>query len=106
MRPSAPKSYIAKVVIKMKLHNNVLSDILFSMDTVTISRLAYQTLVQKQTRTAEDLLSLKKMVVLLAKDEVTSQYAKKLEKRSRALDAGKGKRFSTMRSFKSYLKTL
>lgn len=76
------------------------------MDTVTISRSAYQTLVQKQTRTAEDLLSLKKVVARLAQDEVTPQYAKKLEKRSRALDAGKGIRFSTVRSFRSYLKAL
>ena len=76
------------------------------MDTVTISRSAYQALIQEQTRTAEELLSLKKAVARLAQDEITPQYAKKLEKRSQSLDAGKGIKFSSMRSFRSYLRAL
>ena len=39
-------------------------------------------------------------------DEVTPEYAKKLERISREVDEGKGKKFENMRELKEYLAKL
>lgn len=76
------------------------------MTTITIPKKEYRQLVKNQAQTAEQISILRRIVEQLTQDELKPAYAKKLESRSAALDAGKGRDFDTPKQFRSYLAAL
>ena len=76
------------------------------MNTMTIPLKEYRQSIQMQKTILYRLDLLQKAVVENSKDEVSSEYIKRLEKISLNLDAGKGKKFSSTSSFRNYLRDL
>lgn len=76
------------------------------MTVITIPKKEYTELKKKQAQTEQQVALLRKIVEQLTRDEVKPAYLKKLERQSAALDAGKGKRFDTLKQFRSYLAAL
>lgn len=76
------------------------------MDTVTLNKSDYQKLIKRQDDAEEAITRLTHVVKVLSQDEVTPAVAKHLEKQSQLIDAGRGKRFGTMKSFRTYVRGL
>jgi len=76
------------------------------MSTATISRTEYSTLLRNQKRLEVKVSYLQSLVTELSEDEISPAYAKKLEKISKSMDEGKGRKFKTYASFEKYLKNL
>ena len=76
------------------------------METVTINKKALRNLVKKQEAVSEEGKALRGIVLELAKDEVRPAVIKRLEKVSKSLDRGEGRSFSSLRTFKTYLRAL
>ena len=76
------------------------------MNTVTLPKNEYMQILETQEKLKEDLARLENAVSFIAQDEVSPTYLKRLEKISRGLDVGKGKRFSSVSAVRKYFKSL
>lgn len=76
------------------------------MNTVTLNKTEYQRLVRKQESLERDVRRLESVVKVNLEDEVASEVKAKLEKISKPMDRGGGKRFRSAREFSRHLKTL
>lgn len=76
------------------------------MSTSVVSQKEYRTLLERQRTTDIEIARIKKIVLELARDEIKPAVAKQLEEQSRLLDQGQGKAFSSVRSFRAYLRGL
>ena len=76
------------------------------MNTMTIPTKEYKQSIQMQKTILQRLDVLQKAVLESSRDEVSPEYIKKLEKISLGLDAGKGKKFSSISSLRKYFKSL
>ncbi len=76
------------------------------MTTITIPKKEYQQLVKQQVQIADQVAFLSQIVERLAKDELQPAYVKKIERQSAAFDSGKGRRFASLKQFRSYLAAL
>lgn len=74
------------------------------MSTATISRTEYGQLLKNQERLIVKVAYLESLVKDFAEDEVSDAYARKLERISKQMDAGKGLKFKTVAEFSKYLK--
>ena len=77
-----------------------------SMETVTITKKQLRNLVKKQEAVDQEVRALRGIVLELAKDEVRPAFVKRLERISKSLDRGEGKRFSSLGAFKAHLRAL
>ena len=73
---------------------------------ITITRKEYRQLEERQRKLQEALAELRNIVLETYSDEIVETKAKRLEAISRMLDSGRGKRFYSFPSFKSYLRKL
>lgn len=73
---------------------------------MNISTREFKDFVRKQELINSQLLFIKEAILELARDEISQSLIVKLGKASKLLDAGKGKRFSSLKDFKKYLKSL
>ncbi len=64
------------------------------------------TIQQSYKKLEERVRKLEKIVTTALQDEISSERLKKLERISRALDKGKGKRLASPQSFFQYLDSL
>lgn len=76
------------------------------MNTVTLTKGDYQKLIKRQDDADDAILRLQEVVEVLSKDDVLPLVSRRLERQSRFIDAGKGKRFRSMKSFRSYVRGL
>jgi hypothetical protein len=76
------------------------------MTTITIPKKEYQDVIRGQRDILSRLDFLQKVVIETSRDEIDPRVILRLEKISSNLDKGKGKRFSSITSFKNYLKKL
>jgi len=76
------------------------------MNTLVLTKTAYAKLVQRQTKADTAIARLEKAVQMLSQDEVSATFARSLERESRLLDQGKGKRFQSVKAFRSYVRAL
>ncbi|OGI72465.1 hypothetical protein A3J61_02445 [Candidatus Nomurabacteria bacterium RIFCSPHIGHO2_02_FULL_38_15] len=76
------------------------------MNTIEIPIKEYKQSLQVQKSILSHLDFLQKMVFESSRDEITPSAMRRLEKISSKLDKGAGKRFSTIASFKKYLKEI
>ena len=76
------------------------------MNTITLPKTEYRKILQSQSDLTEELRQLKSVVRIAMADEVTDQVKARLEKQSKAMDRGEGRRFKSMREFSKYLKDL
>ena len=73
---------------------------------IAVTKSAYTKLVRRQEKTDAVVTRLAKVVERLSHDEVLPGVAKNLEKQARLLDAGQGRRFRSMQSFRTYIRGL
>jgi hypothetical protein len=76
------------------------------MDTITLKKSAYNSLVKRQDKTEDAIARLTEAVEVLSRDEVMPAVAKRLGRQSRLMDSGKAKRFRTMKLFRTYVRGL
>ncbi len=76
------------------------------MKTVAISKKEYSDLVRRQNKIESAVRALEYFVRYETQDKVTDEYKKKLALWSKELDEGKGKRFSSIKNMRKYLKSL
>jgi len=76
------------------------------MVNVTIPKTEYKKILKLQKELYSQISALRKFVVEAIKEELNPSIIKRLEKRSRFLDSGKGKCFNSISSFRSYLRSL
>ena len=75
-------------------------------NTITIDKKAYQELLKKQAGIEAEVSTLKEAVLELSKNEIKPAVTRRLERQSRILDNGGGKRFPNLKGLKIYLKNL
>lgn len=73
---------------------------------MNISAREFKDFVRRQELINSELLSMKEAILELARNEINQSLIVKLGKASKLLDVGKGKRFSSFKDFKKYLKSL
>lgn len=76
------------------------------MNTITLPKSTYSEILKRQARVEVAIAKLYERVDELDQDELKPNVVARIERRSKALDAGKGKRFNTMREIRSYLRAL
>ena len=76
------------------------------MNTVALPRSIYSEILKRQARVEATVAKLQERVNELDQDELKSNVVARIERRSKSLDAGKGKRFNNMREVRSYLRSL
>jgi len=76
------------------------------MTTITIPIKEYKQSIQMQKNILSRLDLLQKVVFESSKDEIVPNIMKRFEKISIDLDNNKGKKFSSISSFKNYLRDL
>lgn len=76
------------------------------MNMIALPRSAYSEILKRQERADVAIAKLWGKIDELSQDELKPKVAARLERRSKALDAGKGKRFNSMREVRSYLRAL
>ncbi|MEK7209265.1 MAG: hypothetical protein AAB677_03325 [Patescibacteria group bacterium] len=76
------------------------------MNTITLTKTKYQEILRNQSDFVRELRQLKSAVKIALADEVTDRVKARLEKQSKIMDRGGGKRFKSMRAFSQYLKGL
>lgn len=77
------------------------------MNTVAIPRSAYSEILKRQERADEAIAKLQKAVQELGyDDELLPEVATRIERQSRLLDEGKGKRFKNMKEVRAYVRSL
>ena len=76
------------------------------MNTITLPKTEYQKILRNQSDFTKKLRQLKSVVKIALADEVTDGVKSRLEKQSKLMDHGEGKRFKSMREFSRYLKDL
>ena len=76
------------------------------MTMITIPIKEYKQSIQMQKNILFRLDLLQKIVFESSKDEINPTKIKRFERISSSLDTGKGRKFSSISSFKNYLKDL
>lgn len=76
------------------------------MNSKTITQTEYKKLLEDQKELRSNVGELKKIILEVASEELKPSVIKRLERRSRDIDRGKGKRFNNLTSLKSYLARL
>lgn len=77
------------------------------MNTVAIPRSAYSEILKRQERADEAIAKLQKAVQELGyDDELLPHVATRIERQSRLLDEGKGKRFKNIKEVRAYMRSL
>ena len=76
------------------------------MELITLPKTEYRKILKTQEDMREQLTQLALKLDLLSDDVIAPVMQKKLEKLSRGMDKGVGKRFSSVRAFKSYVASL
>jgi len=76
------------------------------MNTIAIPTTEYKNLLKTQDDLRKRVLVIEERLRLSEQDEVTPQYAKKLERLSREIDEGKGVYFSGTEEMKKYFRSL
>lgn len=74
--------------------------------TITLDRKDYRELLRKQTSIEREVSTLREAVLELSKDELRPAVVNRLEKQSGILDKGGGRRFSSMKDLKVYIKNI
>ena len=76
------------------------------MSTIYIQKSELKKIINDQKEHRYEIEDLKKIILDSLKDELKPSVIKRLEFRSKRMDEGQGKRFSSVKSLKSYLETL
>lgn len=76
------------------------------MNTITLPKIEYRKILRNQSDFTKELHQLKSVVKIALADEVTDRVKARLEKQSKIMDRGGGRRFKSMREFSKYLKDL
>lgn len=78
------------------------------MNTVTIPKREYNELLKRDARMKTVVRQFAEKLKEFVEDDVElrPEVAARIERRARAMDAGKGKRFKNMREFRAYLRSL
>jgi hypothetical protein len=76
------------------------------MELVTLPKTEYRKLIKAQEEMRKQLGRLTERVDVLSDDVISSVVQKKLDKLSRSMEKGSGKRFSSITAFKSYVASL
>ena len=76
------------------------------MNTITLPKSTYNEILKRQARVEVAVAKLYQRVEELNGDELKPHVAARIERRSKAMDAGKGKRFKTMREVHAYFRSL
>ncbi|MBI4120150.1 MAG: hypothetical protein HY454_01660 [Parcubacteria group bacterium] len=74
--------------------------------TTILDKKDYRELLRKQTNIEMEVSTLKEAVLELSKDEIRPAIIKRLEKQSRILDEGGGRRLRSLKELKAYLKNV
>ena len=76
------------------------------MNMITLPRNIYSEILKRQARVEVAISKLQKQVVELNQDELKPNVVARIERRSKALDAGEGKSFKTIREVRAYFRSL
>ena len=77
------------------------------MSTVAIPKKEYNQILKTQKNLSSQVSDLKKIIIgSVLNDELNTRTIKKLEKISKNIDKGEGKRFNTTTSVKTYLRNI
>jgi hypothetical protein len=76
------------------------------MDMIALPRATYSNLVERQRRADVAIAKLQEAVEALGYDELKPNVARRIEKQSRLLDAGKGIKLKNMRELRAYFRAL
>jgi hypothetical protein len=76
------------------------------MNTIALPKSAYSEILKRQERADAAIAKLQEQINELSQDELKPHVAARIERRSKSLDAGKGKRFKNMSEVRSYLRAL
>ena len=76
------------------------------MTTITIPKTEYKEIIKTQEKLSQKLDLIQRMIIELIRDEINSQYSKKINRLSQEIDQGKGIKFSNLREMKKYLNSL
>lgn len=77
------------------------------MNTITIPKNEYKKMLKKQVELQSQITDLRDFIIETIKKEELKPFAiKRIEKISRSIDKGSGKKFNSIGSLKSYLKCL
>ena len=76
------------------------------MDTITLPRNTYSEILKRQARVETALSKLQEQFAELNQDELEPNVIARIDRRSKAMDAGKGKSFKTMREVRAYFRSL
>lgn len=76
------------------------------MNMIALPRATYSDLVQRQRRADVAIAKLQEAVEALGYDELKPSVAKRIEKQSRLLDAGKGIKLKNMKEYRAFVRSL
>lgn len=76
------------------------------MNTITLPKSTYSEILKRQARVEIAVAKLYQRVEELNEDELKPHVAARIERRSKAMDAGKGKSFKTIREVRAYFRSL
>jgi len=76
------------------------------MNTITLPKTEYRKILRNQADLSREFHQFRSVIKVALADEVTDQVKARLEKQSKMMDRGEGKRFKSMREFSQYLKNL
>jgi hypothetical protein len=76
------------------------------MNTIALPRSTYNEILKRQARVESALAKLQEQVAEINQDELKPHVAARIERRSKAMDTGKGKSFKNMREVRAYFRSL
>ena len=77
------------------------------MNMITIPKRAYDEIIKRQARTEAAVKRLAHTIEELAQDEeLRPEVLARLERQSKLMDEGKGKRFKTIKEVRAYFRSL
>jgi len=76
------------------------------MNTITLPRNVYSEILKRQTRVEAELSKLQEKVAELNQDELKPNVVARIERCSKALDAGKGIKLKNIKEYRAYVRSL
>ena len=76
------------------------------MNTITLPRNTYSEILKRQARVETALSKLQEQVAELNQDELKPNVIARINRRSKALDAGKGIKLKNIKEYRAYIRSL
>ena len=76
------------------------------MNTITLPKSTYNEILKRQARVEAAIAKLHQRVEELNEDELKPNVAARIERRSKAMDAGKGIKLKNMKEYRAFVQSL